>query len=130
MIWNFLSVERVHQLHEEQMELFGGSAGLRDEGLLISAVNRARNKAEYDEAATIVTVAASVGYGLIKNHAYVDGNKRVGLAAVVAMLDMNGYILTADTDEQVDIVQKVAASEVTQQQWTEWLERNISLVTE
>ncbi len=97
--------------------------GLRDRGLLESAVSRAENKAYYEPEATLAAVAASLSLGLIKNHAFVDGNKRVGLAALVAFLLLNGHRLDCSEAEQVEMIQKAAASEITEEQWTAWVER-------
>ena len=73
MSWKFLDVAAVEALHTEQIKAFGGSHGLRDAGLLESAVLRAENKANYDPEATTASIAASLGWGLIKNHAFLDG---------------------------------------------------------
>ena len=76
-MWNFLNVEEIEIVHADLIDTYGGSHGLRDAGLLESAVHRAENKANFDPAATTATLAASVSYGLIKNHAFIDGNKRI-----------------------------------------------------
>ena len=87
MTWVFLKVEGVQRLHDQQIERFGGSPGLRDQGLLESAAARAENTATYDENATIARIAASLAFGLIKNHAFIDGNKRIGATALITMLE-------------------------------------------
>ena len=125
MIWIFLSVEMIEMLHTQQIERFGGSHGLRDAGLLESAVMRAENKVNYDDDATVASVAASLGWGLIKNHAFIDGNKRVGIAALVTFLTLNGHQLTCSTKEETLMVIRVAASEMTEEEWTAWVERNV-----
>ena len=91
-------------MHAEQIKLFGGSLGLRGRGLLESAVARAENKALYDRSASVADVAASLGWGLIKNHAFVDGNKRVGLSSMVVFLDLNGWRLVASEVEETAMV--------------------------
>ena len=80
MTWNFLSVDAVIAPHAALIEESGGSHGLRDAGLLESAISRAENKVNYDPDATVATVAASLSWGLIKNHAFIDGNKRLDWA--------------------------------------------------
>lgn len=90
MSWRFLDVAAIEALHEQQIVRFGGSHGLRDAGLLESAVLRAENKANYDPDATAASLAATLGWGLIKNHAFVDGNKRIGLVGMVVFLRLNG----------------------------------------
>jgi death-on-curing protein len=106
--------------------MYGGSHGLRDAGLLESAVLRAENKAAYDPAATLGAIAASLSFGLIKNHAFIDGNKRIGLAALVDTLAFNGYQLNASIDEQIAAVLAVASSEMSEAAWTAWVESNIA----
>jgi death-on-curing protein len=93
--FRYLTVEQVELLHTEVIAFAGGSDGLRDRGLLESAVNRAY----YDRDASLASVAASLGLGLIKNHAFVDGNKRAGLAAFVAFLKLNGHTLSCSVEE-------------------------------
>jgi death-on-curing protein len=106
--------------------MYGGSHGLRGAGLLESAVLRAENKAAHDPAATLGAIAASLSFGLIKNHAFIDGNKRIGLAALVDTLAFNGYQLTASIDEQIAAVLAVASSEMSEAVWTAWVEANIA----
>lgn len=125
MIWKFLDVDRVLELHKKQIDLFGGTAGLRDPGLLESAVMRAEFKAKFDPEASLASIAASLGFGLIKNHAFLDGNKRIGLAAVVTMLKVNGFGLNASTDDKIDIVLRVASSEMTEAEFAAWVESSM-----
>jgi death-on-curing protein len=124
--WIFLSVERVKALHTQQIELFGGSHGLRDAGLLKSAVFRAVNKVEYDDNATAASIGASLAWGLVKNHAFIDGNKRIGIVALVTFLDLNGHTLTCSSEEETTMVRRMAASEINEDDWTAWVERNVA----
>lgn len=126
MSWIFLDVETVEALHHQQIVRFGGSPGLRDAGLLESAVLRAQQRAYYDSGATVAAIAASLGWGLIKNHAFVDGNKRIGLVSLVSFLKLNGYVLPVSTDEQVALIWKAAAGEITEGEFSAWVERNVS----
>jgi death-on-curing protein len=126
--WNFLSVDAVIVLHTALIEESGGSHGLRDAGLLESAIARAANKVNYDPDATVATVAASLGWGLIKNHAFVDGNKRIGLAALVVFLDANGFSLICSVQEETAMVLRAAASEITEDEWTAWVVRNVAAI--
>jgi death-on-curing protein len=126
MIWTFLPVEDVITLHTERILTFGGSPGLRDRGLLESAVSRAENKALYEPEATLAAIAASLSYGLIKNHAFIDGNKRIGLGALVVFLAINGNQLASSTDEQITAVLAVASSEMSEAEWTTWVESHVA----
>ncbi|HEY4355377.1 MAG TPA: type II toxin-antitoxin system death-on-curing family toxin [Acidobacteriaceae bacterium] len=126
MIQAILEVADVETLHHEQIVRFGGSHGLRDRNLLESAVKRASFKAFYQPDATVAAVAASLSWGLIKNHAFIDGNKRVGLVAAVVFLKLNGYRMTVSIQEQVAEVLRVAASESSEEEWTAWVERSVA----
>jgi death on curing protein len=70
-------------------------------------------------------VAASLAWGLIKNHAFIDGNKRVGFVTMVAFLEMNGYRLICSESEETAMVLRVAASEITEDEWTAWVVRSV-----
>lgn len=126
MTWNFLSVDAVIVLHAALIEESGGSHGLRDAGLLESAIARAENKVSYDPEASAATVAASLSWGLIKNHAFLDGNKRIGLAALVVFLDANGFRLSCSVQEETAMVLRAAASEMTEEEWTAWVARSVA----
>jgi len=127
--WRFLDVAAVEALQEQQIVRFGGSHGLRDAGLLESAVLRAENKANYDPDATAASLAATLGWGLIKNHAFVDGNKRIGLVSMVVFLRLNGYGLTCSEVEETAMILRAAASEITEDGWTAWVERSIAAIS-
>jgi death-on-curing protein len=124
--WNFLSVDAVIVLHAALIEESGGSHGLRDSGLLESAIARAENKINYDPEATVAAVAASLSWGLIKNHAFIDGNKRVGLAALVVFLEANGFSLISPVEEETAMVLRAAASEIDEMEWTAWVVRSVA----
>jgi death on curing protein len=125
-MWKFLSVAAVQAVQADLIEVYGGSHGLRDLGLLESAVARAENKAAYDPEATVATIAASLSYGLIKNHAFIDGNKRIGLAALADFPKLNGYKITAPLDERIAMVLRAAASEIDEDEWTAWVVRSVA----
>jgi death-on-curing protein len=128
MNWIFLDVAAIEAIQADLIDTYGGSHGLRDAGLLESAVMRAENKVNFDPEATVATVGASLSYGLIKNRAFIDGNKRIGLSALVDFLRSNGFRLIASQEEQVAIVLRVAASEMAEEEWTNWVERNVAPV--
>ncbi len=71
-------------------------------------------------------MAASLSFGLIKNHAFIDGNKRVGLAVLIVFLRINGYRLIASEAEETEMVKKAAASEVSEEEWTDWVGKSIA----
>src|SRR5690606_24322267 len=80
-------------LHRLQIEEHGGTLGLRDDGLLDSALARPHQKHAYEPESDLVTLAAAYGFGLAKNHAFIDGNKRVAFVAMYVFLGLNGYDL-------------------------------------
>jgi death-on-curing protein len=109
-------------LHE-QLATFGGSTGILDEGLLDSALARPENRFAYGKP-TIFELAAAYAFGLIKNHAFVDGNKRIGFAAAVIFLELNEYIFEAAESDAVLRTLALAASEMTESQYADWLKAN------
>ena len=121
---NFPSVALIESLQARSIEKFGGSSGLRDRGLLESAVARAENKANYDPDATLPEIAASIAWGIIKNHAFIDGNKRTGFAALTVTLEGNAFELRCTEEEEVAAVLKAAAGEFTEAEWTAWVVEN------
>ena len=98
-------------LHDESLLLHGGASGIRDAGLLDSALNRAVNLALYSEP-DFADLAAVYAIGLAKNHAFVDGNKRVAFLAVGLFLGLNGYKLTATQTDATQTLLAVASGEI------------------
>ncbi len=111
MSWQFLIRRAVEAMHAEQLRRHGGAYGIRDENALGSALARAENKAAYGEP-TIHELAAAYVFGIARNHAFVDGNKRTAIVAAGAFLLINGHILTADNGTLYEFVMGVAAGEI------------------
>lgn len=106
---DFLTVEDVLHIHRDQIEQYGGDTGLRDRGLLESAVMTPRST--YDGAFLlddISQMAAAYLFHIVRNHPFVDGNKRTGTAAALVFLDLNGVEVDADDDSLVALVLDVA----------------------
>jgi death-on-curing protein len=109
----FLTLDDVLALHEDQIERYGGSAGIRGVALLKSAVGAVG--ATFDGRflhETLFEMAAAILYGICRNHPFVDGNKRTAVAAALTFLEMNGIDINADEDEFYDLVIGVAESRV------------------
>jgi death on curing protein len=104
----FLSKDEVLQVHRRVLDEFGGLPGVRDEGLLDSALLAAPNRLHYEQAG-LPTLAATYAYHLTRNHPFVDGNKRVGAAVAEVFLRLNGAQLTATNDEIVDLFLGIAS---------------------
>jgi death-on-curing protein len=114
--FTFLTVEDVLSLHEDAINIWGGTHGIRDRGLLESAVGAATNVALYDEAANIYDVAAAYAFHVAQNQPFLDGNKRAGLAAAAAFLFVNGVDLR-DQDEAGESVLAKAMIGVAERRW-------------
>lgn len=118
----YLSLAQVIRLHQRIISETGGSNGLRDLGLLESAVAQPQQSfGGEDLHPTLAGKAAALGFSLIKNHPFVDGNKRIGHAAMEAMLMLNGSELDAGVDEAEAEILAVAAGKRTRQQFEEWV---------
>ena len=113
-------------IHTNLILRYGGSHGVRDRGLLESALARPLHLRHYQPETTAAQLAAVLGWGLIKNHAFLDGNKRIGLAAVVTFLRWNGYRLTSSEAEETAMVLRAAAGEINEEEWTAWVERVVA----
>jgi death on curing protein len=118
-----LDFRGVSAIHAELILRYGGSMGLRDAGLLESAIARPSNLHVYEENASVARPCATLGWGLLENHAFIDGNKRVALGAMVAFLELNGHEFTCSEAEETDMVLRAAASELNEMQWNELVER-------
>jgi len=116
-------------LHEESLAEFGGARGLADEGLLDSALARPLNTCAYKPESTIAELAASCAYGLARNHAFVDGNKRAALLSIGIFLAINGYRLKADQVDAIQTMLAVAAGEFDQEALAAWVSRNSMPIT-
>lgn len=121
-IW--LDVEAVVVLHDEQLAEHGGSAGVRDLGLLDSALARPRNAWGYGQEDLLLLAALYAG-GIMGNHPFVDGNKRAGFLAAYAFLFVNGLEIVADEGEVVVHCLALAASEIGEAEFATWLSGNV-----
>ena len=120
----WLTAEAVAAIHEELIGRYGGVSGVRDDGLLQSAVARPQQLAAYEPKATVPKLAAAYAWGLLRNHPFVDGNKRIALAAMVVFLDLNGWELTCSEAEETAMILQAAAGEIMEEAWSEWVRRN------
>ena len=121
----YLYPKQILYLHRAILEQSGGSAGLRDEGLLESAVYRPQASfGGQDLYPDLFTKAAALGHSLVGNHPFVDGNKRVGFEAMRLMLRLNGYDIHATFDEKLRFALAIAKGEHTEQAIAEWLKQH------
>jgi death-on-curing protein len=120
-VW--LDVDIVIDIHAEQLALFGGPAGLRDRGLLEFALARAPNKFGYGEA-DLAVLAAAYAFGLARNHAFVDGNKRISFAAMLVFLGLNDIDFIVPEAEATVMFLALAAGEVSEDSLARWIRDN------
>lgn len=119
----WITFEQAIAIHSLQLRRFGGAPGLRDEGMLRSALERPVNKWQYEQA-TLPELAAAYAFGLAKNHAFVDGNKRIAFMAMMAFLLKNGVAFSPDPAHATQIILSLAAGEVSEESLTRWIRDN------
>jgi len=117
----WLTKQMVVALHDESVALFGGIGGVRDEGLLESALDRPRNLLAYEEGSSVFRLAAAHCAGIVRNHPFVDGNKRAGLLALRAFLLRNGYRFEPSETDAVIFIMALAAGELEESELVEWI---------
>ena len=111
----------VDAIHHDQIREHGGLAGVRDENGLESALARPQQKWHYDRATPIHALAAAYAFGLVRNHPYRDGNKRIGFLAMATFLGLNGYELSATDAEVVTEIMALADGTVSERAFAEWI---------
>jgi len=114
----------VRAIHQELIAEHGGRPGIRDLGLLSSALARPRNRSLYGASRSLFDLAAAHGVAIAANHPFVDGNKRVALAVMYVFLEMNGYRLEAPETEAVDVMIRLAAGELDEPGLSAWLKEH------
>ena len=120
-IW--VTKEECLAFHSMLIAHFGGSDGIRDEGLLIAALERPKNQLYYEQA-DLFALAATYASGIIKNHPFIDGNKRTGLMACQIFIESNGYRFEATEEDAVLHILALADSRLSDAELTAWLKAN------
>ena len=121
--WVWLDKLLILAVHDEQLAEHGGLSGVRDSGLLESAMARPEHLAAYGKP-DIAELAASYGYGIARNHPFIDGNKRTAFVAVLLFLAFNAYSFQATDSDKVIVMLKVAAGEITEAEFATWIRNN------
>lgn len=116
----------VDAIHHDQLREHGGLPGVRDENILESALARPQQKWHYAERADVPLLAAAYAFGLVANHPYIDGNKRIGFLAMVTFLGVNGYDFSANEAEVVAEFLALADGRVSEKALTNWIRRHSS----
>lgn len=120
----WLDLYVVLDFHTEQLALFGGPDGIRDLGLLESALTRPQNKFAYGET-NLAALAAAYGFGIARNHPFIDGNKRTALASLIVFLNLNKFDLDAPQEAATAIILALAAGEIGEDVLARWIADNI-----
>jgi len=123
--WRWINERAVRAIHDAQIGEHGGGTGVRDSGLLESALARAQNRAAY-EASDISAITAAFAFGIARNHPFVDGNKRTSLVVAETFLLLNGQELTAGDAEVLKTWVALAAGEIAEEALASWLRSNLS----
>lgn len=121
-IW--LEKQAIIALHDRSLALHGGPPGIRDEGLLDSALQRPLNRFAYENETRLSVLAATYAVGVASNHPFIDGNKRAAYQAMILFLALNGSPLTADRVDATMTMLSVAAGEVEIEPLAAWIKRN------
>jgi death-on-curing protein len=119
----WLDTAIVLDVHAEQLALFGGADGIRDLGLLESALGRPLNKFSYGET-DLATLAAAYAFGIARNHPFVDGNKRAAFASIIVFLGLNGIEFDVPPEDATAIIIGLAAGEVSEESLARWISDN------
>lgn len=121
--WRWIDKQLLIMLHDESLVMHGGASGVRNEGLLDSALNRAPNLAMYGNP-DFADLAAAYGLGLAKNHAFVDGNKRVAFLSIGLFLGLNDYKLNATQVDATLTMLALAAGDIDEANFASWIQQN------
>jgi death-on-curing protein len=110
----------VYTFHQEMLAMFGGLSGLRDEGLLQSALSRPQHLFHYGNP-SLFELAAEYAFGIVKNHPFLDGNKRAGFMAAALFIESNGWSFGASEEDVVVNTRALAAGEIGAEEYAAWL---------
>lgn len=116
--------EVVNGIHQMLIAEHGGLPGIRDQGLLDSALARPRQQAAYGKKNSVFQLAAAYSYGLARNHPFVDGNKRIALTVAAVFLEINGHSLNASEAEAVIVYQQLADGTLAEEALAEWIQKS------
>jgi death on curing protein len=123
--WHWVSADVALAIHAEQINEHGGGDGVRDEGLLHSALARPENLAAYGDP-DVAALAAAYAFGIARNHPFVDGNKRTAYVVCELFLALNGHLLTASDGDAVLTFLALAAGDLAEEALAGWIRRNLA----
>ncbi len=123
--FRWLNQQALILLHSESLAEYGGAEGIRDEGLLESALYRPLNLYNYEKETDIAFLAAAYGFGIVRNHPFTDGNKRIAFLAVGLFLALNGFSLEVTQLEATQTMLALASGELSENDFCQWLKNSI-----
>ena len=126
MSWEFVRADALRNVHGRLIERYGGLSGVRDGNALESAIARPANLEAYGGADSAGVLAAALPWAIVRNHPFVDGNKRAALAALVMFTDLNGLVLRCTEVEETAMVLRAAAGEIREEEWVAWVGRSVA----
>lgn len=126
MRWTWVVDSVVLAIHEAQLAEHGGITGIRDEGLLSSALARPQHLEAYDESADAASLAAAYAFGISRNHAFLDGNKRTAFVVMELSLNLNGWMLDAKDADCIATMESLAAGALNEKALAAWLRQRIT----
>lgn len=121
----WVTVEVIIAMHDRQIAEFGGASGVSDLGLLQSAIARPQNAFYYNQVVSLTKLAACYAFGIAKNHAFVDGNKRTAFMSCYLFLMKNGFAINATEEERFIAILSLANGSISEEEFTKWLEQHI-----
>jgi death on curing protein len=119
----------LRNVHGRLIELYGGIQGVRDENALESAVARPKQLEAYGGIESASHLGGALAWAILRNHPFSDGNKRTAFAALNIFLERNGYRLTCSEVEETAMILRATASEITEDEWTAWVERSVASIS-
>jgi death on curing protein len=123
--FEYVRADVLRNVQRRLIDTYGGLHGIREEGGLESAIARPRNLAEYGGISSPGALGAALAWGIMKNHPFVDGNKRAAFAGLTIFLEINGFGLRCSDVEETAMILRIASNEMTEDEWTAWCERTI-----
>jgi death on curing protein len=124
--FEFVRVDVLRNVQGRLIERYGGLPGVRDDGALESAIARPRNLYDYEVVTSAAGLGAALAWAILRNHPFIDGNKRAAFAGLTMFLELNGYQWTCSEVEETGMVLRATASEISEEEWMEWVGRSVA----
>jgi len=124
--FEFVRADVLRNVQRRLIERYGGVPGVRDDNAFESAIARPKNLVDFGGEGSVAILGAALAWALLRSHPFTDGNKRAAFAGLTMFLELNGHHLTCSEVEETAMVLRAAASEITEGQWTAWVERSVA----